>query len=102
VQHGGQAVRQQVRGRHPEGDARVRDLLLGAEDALAHGAFRHQERPRDLDGAHAGQAPQGQRHLGIEIQRRMAAGEHELQALVGDLAVAHVGGWLQVHRGHLP
>ena len=39
VQDGRQALGQQVRGRHAERDARVRDLLLGPEQALAHGAL---------------------------------------------------------------
>ena len=101
VEHGGKAFGQQVRRRHAERDARVRDLLLGPEQALAHGRFRHEERAGDLRGAQAGQAPQRQRHLGIEVQRGMAAGEHELQALIRDLAVARVGRH-RFHRGHLP
>jgi hypothetical protein len=60
-----------MRRRHAERDARVGDLLLGAEEALTHRALRHQERAGDLGRAHAGQTPQRQRDLGVEVQRRM-------------------------------
>jgi hypothetical protein len=68
VEDGGKALRQQIGGWHAKRDARVRDLLFGPEKALAHGAFRDQKRPRDLGRAEASQAPEGQRHLGVEIQ----------------------------------
>ncbi|GGL95122.1 hypothetical protein GCM10010129_43700 [Streptomyces fumigatiscleroticus] len=103
VQYGGQPLGQQVRRRHTKPDARVGDLLLGPEKALAHGAFRHQERTRDLGGAHTGRAPQGQRHLSSELQRRMAASEEQFEALdpVLDIrgAVVLSGGVVRV-RAH--
>ena len=42
-----------------------------------------QEGPGDLGGGQPTQRPQRERHLGIDRQRRMAAGEDQLEPLVG-------------------
>ena len=94
-QHRGQAVGQLVLGRHPERDARRPDLALGPHQPLGHRGLGHQERPGDLGCGQAAEAAQGKRHLGVHGQRRMAAGEQQLQPLVGDRPVlAH----LVLHR----
>ena len=88
-EHGGDAVGQQVVGRHPERDAGRADLVLGPDQALGHGLLGHEERTRDLRRGQAAQRAQGQRHLGVGGQRRVAAGEDELQALVGEGGLVH-------------
>ena len=84
-----QAIGQQVRRRHSERDARRGDLVLGPDQALGHRRLRHEERAGDLGGAEPAQGAQRQSHLGVERQRRMAAGEHELEPLVGDRRLVH-------------
>ena len=74
-------------GRHREGDARVADLALGPDEPLRHGGLGHQEGMGDLGRRHAGKGAQGQRHLGLEGQRRVAAGEHQPEPIVGDILV---------------
>ena len=95
VEHGqdpGGPLGQQVRGRHPVGDAGVADLVLGPDQALGHGRLGHQERPGDLGRAQAGQRAQGQRDPGLQRQGRMAAGEDQPQPVVGDAALVVIGG----------
>ena len=87
AEHARQAVRQQVRGRHPVGDPGLGDLLLGPDQPLGHGRLAGQERPGDLRRGQAGQRAQRQRDPGLERQRRVAAGEHQPQPVVGDPAV---------------
>ncbi len=81
-EHGGEAVGQQVRGRHAERDPRVADLALGAHQALGHRRLGYQERPRDLLGAEAAERAQRQRDLRLGRERRVAAGEDQLEAFV--------------------
>ena len=84
-QHRRQPFGQQVRGRHAKGNAGGLDLALGAHQALRHRRLRDQEGAGDLVGGEAAQRAQGQRHLGVEGERRVAAGEDELEALVGNV-----------------
>ena len=70
-------------GRHPERDAGDLDLPLGPDQSLRHRGLGHQERVRDLLGGQAAERSQGQRHLRRHGQRRMAAGEQQLQPFVG-------------------
>ena len=81
-QHRAQTVGQQVRRRDPERDRGVLDLALGAHQPLGHRRLRHQERARDLLGRQASQRAQRERHLRIGRERRVAAGEDQLQAFV--------------------
>ena len=46
----------------------------------------HEKRARDLVGLEAAERAQRQRDLGLERQRRVAAGEDQPQPIVGDLA----------------
>ena len=58
---------------------------------------RDEEGVGDLGGVEASESRQRERHLRLERERRMAAGEDELQALVGDRRLVH----LVLHRlGH--
>ena len=86
-----QAVRKRVVGRDADGDGRGPDLPLRADEPLRHRRLRHEEGARDLTGLEAAYHPQRQRHLGLEGERRVAAGEDERQAFVGDGRVLHVG-----------
>ena len=81
---GRQPVGQLVIGRHGERDARVADLVLGPGQPLAHGLRRDEEGQRDLVGGQAAQGAQGKRHLRLEGEGRMTAGEDQLQPFVRD------------------
>ena len=73
-------------GRHPVGNAGQADLALGPHQPLGHGRLGDEEGPGDLGRGQAAQGPQGQRHPGFEGQRRVAAGEHQPEAVVGNCA----------------
>ncbi len=83
---------------HTERDARRADLLLGAHEALRHRLLRHEERTRDLLRAQTAERAQRQRDLRVELQRGMAAGEDELEALVRDRRLVHL---VLRPRGHV-
>jgi hypothetical protein len=51
---------------------------------------RDEEGARDLLRPEAAQRPQRQGHLGVERQRRVAAGEQQLEPLVADRGVIHL------------
>ncbi len=86
-QHRLQPLGQEVVGGDPEGDPGVPDLSFRPHQALRHRRLRDEEGAGDLGGAEAAQGPQRQRHLGLGPERRVAAGEDELQALVGEARV---------------
>ncbi len=88
-QHCGQAVGQEVRGWNPERHAGRLDLPLGAHEPLRHRRLRDEERTRDPVGRETSERPQRQRDLRVERQCGMAAGEDELEPLVGDGCVVH-------------
>ncbi len=71
---------------HDIGNAGVANLALGAHQPLRHGRRGHQKRARDLVGLEAAQRAQGQRDLRLRSQRRVAAGEDQAQAVVGNFA----------------
>lgn len=80
---------------HPVGDAGVADLALGAHQPLRHRRLGHEERPGDLLGAEPAEQAQRERHLRLDGQGGVAAGEDEPQPVVAhgsDLhrVVAHV------------
>jgi hypothetical protein len=68
-------------------DPRRLDLALGAYQALGHRRLADQERAGDLVGAQAAERPQGERDLRVGGERRMAAGEDELESLVRERRV---------------
>ena len=99
VQDGRQPHRQILLGRQQRG-ADPPQPLLGPEHPLPHRPLADQERVRDLGRRQAGQAGQAERDLRLDRQRRVRAGEHHLQPVVGDeLGLRH-----QVRRlaGRLP
>ena len=85
-EHGREPVGQQVGRRDPERDPGVADLVLGADEPLRHRLARDEERAGDLLGGQPAEGAQGQRDLRVERQRRVAAGEDQLEPLVGDRA----------------
>jgi hypothetical protein len=89
-QHGIQPVGQQVLGRHPEGDPGGLDLALGPHQPLGHGRLGDQEGAGDLAGGQAAERPQGEGDLRLGGQRGVAAGEDELQPLVGKRRRVHL------------
>ena len=60
------------------------DLLLGAGDPGRHRGLADQERVRDVGGRDAAHEPERQRQLRLPRERRMAADEHEPEAVVAD------------------
>ena len=93
-----QPVRQQMVGGHAERNPRLLDLPLGPNEPLGHRRLGHEEGPRDLVGLKPAERPERERNLRIQVQRRMRAGEDQLEALVGEARV----GDLVLHRlGHL-
>ena len=85
-EHRAQPLRQQVVGRDAEGDAGVADLPLRADEPLRHRRLGDEERVRDLRRRQAGDLPQRQRDPRLGGERRVAAGEDEREAVVGDRA----------------
>ena len=67
-------------------NAGVANLALGAHQPLRHRRRGHEKRARDLVRLEAAQRAQRQRDLRLERQRRVAAGEDQPQAIVGDFA----------------
>ena len=81
-QHGPEPVGQVGVAGHPVGDAGVADLALGAHQPLRHRRLGHQERVGDLLGGQPAEQPERERHLRLDGQRRVAAGEHEPEPVV--------------------
>ena len=52
--------------------------------------LRHEVRRRDLGGREPADQAQGQRDLGVAVERRVAAQQHQPQLLVGDVHLARV------------
>ena len=64
-------------------------ILLGPDQPLRHRALRYQEGTGDLVGAEPAESAQGERNLGLCRERRVTAGEDELQAFVGERRGVH-------------
>ena len=88
-EHGGEPLGQQVVGRHPERDAGGLDLALGPHQSLRHRRLGHQEGAGDLVGGQAAERPQRERDLGVDGERRVAAGEDQLEPLVAERRRVH-------------
>ncbi len=86
-EHRGEAVGEEVGRRHAKRDPGGLDLALRADEPLGHRRLGDEEGARDLLRAQPAQGPQRERDLGIERERRMAAGEEQLEPLVGDRRV---------------
>ena len=63
----------------------VGDLSLRPHEPLRHRRRRDEERARDLLGLEADERAKRERDLRLERERRVAAGEDEAKAVVGDL-----------------
>ncbi len=71
-------------GGHPEGDPRGRDLALRAHEPLRHGRLGDEEGTSDLSRAEPAEGAQDEGDLSVEAQRRVGAGEDQLEAFVGE------------------
>ena len=101
-QHGRRALHELVRPAAPRtGCPAWRILRLARTRRCAMVGLGHQEGPGDLRRRHAGQRAQGERHLGLEGQRRVATGEHQAQAVVGHLAPSSRLRVPRLHGGYL-
>ena len=83
-EHGAQPLRQQVLGRHAQGNAGVADLALRAHEPLRERRLGDDERPRDLRRRQPADEAQRQRDLCVGGERRMAAREDQLEPFVGN------------------
>ncbi len=83
-QHRIEAVGEQVCVGNRKRDPGRLDLRFGPREPALHGLLGDQERPGDLGGLQAAERSQRQRHLPVQRQRRVAAGEDQLEPLVLD------------------
>ena len=88
-QHRGEPVGQEVGRGYAERDPGGLDLVLRADQPLRHRLLRDEEGAGDLLGGQAAERPEGQRDLAVERQRRVAAGEEQLEPLVGNRRLIH-------------
>ena len=84
LQDTGEPLGEELEIRHAVGDPGVADLALGADEALREGRLRDEEGARDLRRRQPAQRAQGERDSPVHRERRMAAGEDEPEAVVGD------------------
>ena len=77
----------------------VADLCLRTNQPLGHGFLLDQEGTRDLSGREPRQGAKGECHLRLEGECRVAAGEQEAKAIIGDAAFFS-GGLVPVGVGH--
>ena len=97
----GEAVGQRVVGRDAVGDRGLRDLALGADEALGHRRLGHEERARDLGRRQAAERAQRQGDARLDRERRVTAREDEPQPVVRDGALlrgVRLGLLLEVHE----
>ena len=83
AERGAEPVRQHRVRRHAERDPGRPDLPLRAHEPLRHRLLRDEERGRDLGRREAADLAQRERDLHVGGERRVAAGEHEREPLVG-------------------
>jgi len=88
-EHCAQAIGQEMRGRDAERDARRLDFSLRAHESLRHRLLGNEERTSNFLRPQPAERPQRQRDLRVELERGMAAGEDELEALVRDRRLVH-------------
>ena len=77
--------------RHPQWDAGVADLPLRAHEPLRERRLGDEEGTSDLRRLEAADEAQRQRHLRLRREGRMAAGEDQLEPLVGNGGLLVVG-----------
>jgi hypothetical protein len=80
--NGVETLAEQVSRWHAKRDPRCFDLALGPHQPLRHRALRDEESPGDLVGGKPAEGAQRERDLRLDRERRVTAGEDELQALV--------------------
>ena len=88
-ENGVETLTEQVIRWHAERDPRRFDLSLGPHQPLRHRAFGYQEGTGDLVGAEPAEGAQGERHLRLDREGRVTAGEDEFQALVRERRGLH-------------
>ena len=76
-------------GGDAERDSRSLDLALRPDQPLGHRLPRDEEGAGDLLGGQPSERPEGQRDLAFERECRVAAGEEQLEALVGNRRLIH-------------
>ena len=76
------------RSRDAERDAGLPDLVLGADEPLAHGRRRDEERRGDRLRIQPQHHLQHQRRADADLDGRMRAGEHQRETMVGNFASA--------------
>ncbi len=81
-EHGRQPVGQVGLVRDAVRDARLADLVLGADHPLRDRRFGHEEQAGDLGGRQPAEQPQGQGDLRRRPERGVAAGEDQAEAVV--------------------
>ena len=84
AEHRLQPLGQELARRHLVRNPGVEDLALGAHQPLRRGRLRLEKGARDLPRRQAAERSQRQRHLRRLGDRRVAAGEHQAQAIVLD------------------
>ena len=94
-EHRRQAIGEPRVDGHGERNRGRSDLRLGPRDPTLHRLLGDQKRTCDLHRGEPAERPQRQRHLCLHGQRRVTAGEDQLQAFVGDRAVVEVE---RIHR----
>jgi hypothetical protein len=85
IEHGCQPRRELAALGHGQGNAGFGNLALGAHQALAHGRGRGQEGRGDGGGVEAEHRLQHQWRADVRGDGRVGAGEHQRQAVVGDV-----------------
>ena len=85
-EHRLQPLGEQMVGRDAERNARVADLPLRPHESLRQRRLGDEERARDLGRLKAADFAERQGDSRLRRERRMAAGEHQAQPLVGDRA----------------
>jgi hypothetical protein len=77
--------------RHAQWNPGVADLALRADEPLREGRLGNEERAGDLGRLETADETQRQRDLGLRRERGVAAGEDQLEPLVGDGGLLVVG-----------
>ena len=85
----GEPVGEQMVGRDPERDPGGLDLALGSHQPLSHRRHGNQERAGNLLRRQTAKCAQSECDLGLGRERWMAAGEDQLQPLVGKRGLVH-------------
>ncbi len=91
LEDGGEARGELGPAGHFEGDARLGERALGADDALGDGRLRDEEGARDLGGGEAAEQAQRERDARLGREDRVAGGKHEAEEIVAHLLVDGAG-----------